>query len=159
DRQQAVEREREHGRQEAERRERDAEYALAERCEAEQQRVKQREQREPGDRLHDARERERDRAKGRAPERRQRERHTQRDAERERREADPDVAAEVVGQAGERLGETRLEVAHVPGPFASRPVISALRRSAWRRGVCISSRTSGAVSPPLRAPARPSALP
>ena len=68
-RQQAVERECQHGGQKAERRERDAERALREGGEAEQQRIEPRQQGEARDGRHDARQRERDRAERRPAQR------------------------------------------------------------------------------------------
>ena len=64
-----------------------------------------------------------------------RERERDRKPERERGQAHDHVAAEIIGQARERVGNARIDAAHL------RPAISAPSRSARRRGVCINSCT------------------
>ena len=70
-------------------------------------------------------------AQARPARRDQRQRQADGEAEQQRGDADRDMAAEIGRQPGEGLGELR---AH-----ARRS--SARSRSAWRRGVAISSRT------------------
>ena len=98
--------------------------------ESEQQRIEQREQRQPRHGLHDAGEPEQQASHHRAVARGDRERKRHQKPEHERGEADPHMAAEIVRQMRQRFTPARIgKQAHVP-PRGS----NALSRSACRRG-------------------------
>ena len=97
-RQHRIERERQHGGQESERREADAEPRQRQRRQRQQQRIKQRQQRQPRHRLHDAGEPEQHAARYSTIAYRNRQRQADRKAQRQRRDADPHMIAEIIRQ-------------------------------------------------------------
>ncbi len=155
DRKQAVERERKHRGQEAERGKSEPQRALGQGREPEQQRIEQRQQRQSGNRLHDAGQRQHQPAQRRPAHRDQRQRQAYGEPERKRGHAHQHMAAEIVGQPRQRLVDARIDPhAHCGVPR----FISAPSRSACRRGVCISSLTYGSCSSVISACGVPSAI-
>ena len=108
-RQHAVERKREHRRQQTERRKAQPEGAFAHRSGSEQQRIEQGEQGKAGDRLNDTGGGQQQLAQLRVIAREERERKAQRQPEHQREHADEDVAAEIeIGKPGERFSHPRI---------------------------------------------------